>query len=276
VRATTRKAARALLRPFGVPAVLRWLRAEREVARHRARNARYGAAGPDGLPLPPPRLILQVTGTPDVEWFLTSGAAAMVSLGDALRAQGVEVSGLRSVLDFGCGCGRVVRHWAGVSPGVRGCDYNPRLVDWCGRNLAFARFETNGLVPPLPFEPDAFDLVYALSVFTHLPADLQGPWMRELGRVLVPGGHLALSVHGRRYLPELAAEERARFERGELVVRESRQAGTNRCGAYHPERYVREVLAAGMELLALIPEGAKGNPHQDLVLLRKPRRAAGP
>jgi SAM-dependent methyltransferase len=251
---------------------VRWLREERAIAAHRERNARYGDRGPDGLRLPPPRLVLRVTGTPDLEWFLNSGAAGMASLRGALVAQGVDVAGLRSVLDFGCGCGRVLRHWAGVGPRMHGCDYNARLVEWCRRNLTFARFETNALDPPLPFSAEAFDLVYALSVFTHLTASLQESWMRELRRVLVPGGHLVLSVHGRRYADELTSEERAQFERGDLVVRESHEAGTNRCGAYHPERYVRETLAAGMEVLDLLPEGARGNPYQDLVILRKPRR----
>jgi len=133
--------------------------------------------------------------------------------------------------------------------------------------------ETNALAPPLPFPAEGFDLVYALSVFTHLTAPLQGDWMHELRRVVVPGGHVVLSVHGARYADELTADERARFDQGELVVRESREAGTNRCGAYHPERYLRETLAAGLEMRALIPEGATGNPHQDLVILRKPMRA---
>jgi SAM-dependent methyltransferase len=268
-----RRLARALLRPFGVPALLRWLREGRAIAGHRLRNARYGGLGTDGLPLPPPRVILRVTGTPDVEWFLLGGAAGMASLRDALRDQGVDVARLDSVLDFGCGCGRVLRHWAGVGPRVHGCDYNPRLVEWCRRNLPFAHVETNSLAPPLPFPDEAFDLVYALSVFTHLPEALQESWMRELRRVLRPGGYLVLSVHGTRYAGELSAEERARFERGDLVVRASREAGTNRCGAYHPERYVRKTLAAGMEMQALIPEGAKGNPHQDLVVLSKPSEA---
>jgi hypothetical protein len=45
--------------------------------------------------------------------------------------------------------------------------------------------------------------------------------------------------------------------------------GTNLCSAYHPERYLRETFAQGFSFLELEPEGARGNPTQDVVLLRK-------
>ena len=64
-----------------------------------------------------------------------------------------------------------------------------------------------------------------------------------------------------------------RFERGELVVRWSDLAGTNLCSAYHPERYVRETLAQGFDVSTIEPEGARGNPTQDLIVLRRPLNA---
>jgi SAM-dependent methyltransferase len=123
-------------------------------------------------------------------------------------------------------------------------------------------------VPPLPYADASFDLVYALSVFTHLPEALQRPWMEELRRVLVPGGHLVVSLHGARYVDQLDASQRERFEAGELVVRGD-GPGSNVLGAYHPEAYLRQTLARGFEVLTIVPEGARGNLPQDLVLLRR-------
>jgi SAM-dependent methyltransferase len=263
------KALRRILSATGLLGPARRVRELAEVRRFRDRNARYRGGAPDGLPLPSPGLILRVAGTPDIEWFLESGAAGFRSLRDALSEQGTDVARLRSVLDFGCGCGRVTRHWAGVGPRVWGCDYNPALVSWCRTHLGFARFEVNALGPPLPFADASFDLVYALSVFTHLTEDLQTAWMAELHRVLEPGGLLAVTVHGARYAGELSPEERRRFQEGELVVRRVESAGTNLCGAYHPEEYVRRRLARDFAVVAYLPEGARGNPHQDLVLLRR-------
>ena len=222
------------------------------------------AAASGGIPLPPRRLMVRVAGTADADWFVRSGRAAY----DAIAAH-VPLDGLESVLDFGCGCGRVTRYWDGFAGSVAGSDLDGPAVEWCRGNLAFARFERNALEPPLVFESGSFDLVYALSVFTHLTAELQLAWRDELRRVLRPGGVLLLTTHGRSYLPRLDAEERARFERGELVVRWSDVPGTNLCSAYHPEAYLRGEFADGFELLDLEAEGATGNPTQDLVLLRK-------
>jgi SAM-dependent methyltransferase len=228
-------------------------------------SLRPGRATPDdGPPLPPRRLMVRVAGTADAEWFLRSGRAAY----DAIVAK-VPLDEIGAVLDFGCGCGRVTRYWQDFDGDVSGSDVSAKAIDWCRANLPFARFETNELAPPLAFADESFDLVYALSVFTHLTEELQLAWRDELRRVLRPGGRLLLTTHGRSYLPRLDAEERARFARGELVVRWSDLPGTNLCSAYHPEPYLRGTLADGFAFLELDPEGARGNPTQDLVLLRK-------
>jgi SAM-dependent methyltransferase len=224
----------------------------------------------DALPVPPPRLIVRVAGTADVDWFLEGGRLGAASVRGALQRQGVALDELGAILDFGCGCGRVTRNWAGLAGvQVAGTDLSEPAVDWCRRHLPFARFEVNGLAPPLVFDDASFDLVYALSVFTHLTANLQLAWRDELHRVLRPGGHLLVTTHGRSYLPRLTEDERARFESGELVVRWADVPGTNLCSAYHPEAYLRDTFAQGFDFVGLEPEGARGNPTQDLVLLRK-------
>jgi SAM-dependent methyltransferase len=146
---------------------------------------------------------------------------------------------------------------------------SPEAVEWCRANLPFARFELNALAPPLPFADAEFELTYALSVFTHLPVELQESWMTELARVTRPGGLLLLSTHGGAYAGRLSADERARFDRGEVVVRWGDAAGTNLCTAYHPPAWVRERLARAFEPLEFAAEGAKGNPRQDLFVFRK-------
>jgi len=219
----------------------------------------------DGPPLPPRRLMVRVAGTADADWFLRSGRAAF----DAIAAH-VPPDETVDVLDFGCGCGRVLRYWGDADGLVAGSDRDVGAVDWCRQNLGFARVERNGLAPPLAFGEASFDLVYALSVFTHLTADLQTAWRDELARVLRPGGRLLVTTHGRSYVPRLEPDERARFDAGGLVVRWGDLPGSNLCSAYHPERYLRETFAHGFELVALEPEGARGNPTQDLVVLRKP------
>ncbi len=218
----------------------------------------------DGLPLPPRRLMVRVAMTADADWFLRTGRAGY----DAIAAH-VDLGGMRSVLDFGCGCGRVLRYFHDFAGEVAGSDLSEDAVAWCRANLPFGRFEVNRLAPPLAFADESFDLVYALSVFTHLTDDLQLAWRDELHRVLRPGGRLLITTHGTSYVPRLDGAERDRFERGELVVRWGDVVGSNLCSAYHPERYLRDTFAQGFAFLELEPEGARGNPTQDLVLLQK-------
>jgi SAM-dependent methyltransferase len=219
---------------------------------------------PDGPPLPPRRLMVRVAMTADADWFLRSGRAAY----DAITAH-VPLDGVGSVLDFGCGCGRVTRWFESFDGAVAGSDVSAPAIEWCRDNLSFASFETNGLAPPLEFDDASFDLVYALSVFTHLTGELQLAWRDELRRVLRPSGLLLFTTHGRSYVPRLDEGERSQFEHGELVVRWGDIPGTNLCSAYHPESYLRNTFAQGFAFLELEPEGARGNPTQDLVVLRK-------
>jgi SAM-dependent methyltransferase len=240
-------------------------------------NARYRRLGaPDGLPIPPSDLIFLVAGTSDISWFLKGGELAATSISEALGAAGVKVAELGAILDFGCGCGRVLRNWHSLPHSrVRGTDYNAKLIAWSRVNLPFAQFQINQLSPPLAYADDEFDLVYALSVFTHLTEDLQRSWITELARVIKPGGHLIISAHGDRYLHRLNPEERDLFESGQLVVKNNvKSPGSNTCSAYHPIAYVRNHLAVGLEVVDFIPHGAKGNPQQDLYVLRKPNVAS--
>jgi SAM-dependent methyltransferase len=225
----------------------------------------------DGLPVPPPHLITRVAGTPDAGWFLESGRFAAASIREALEHAGRSVEQLQAILDFGCGCGRVIRNWSTLNgTRVAGSDLSGDAVEWCRENLSFARFETNGLTPPLAFDDAEFELAYALSVFTHLPEAMQLDWMDELARVVRPGGFVLLTTHGERYLERLNDDERERFERGQLVVRWAEVPGTNLCTTFHPVSWVRERLVPrGFEEVAFVAEGARGNPYQDLFLLRR-------
>jgi SAM-dependent methyltransferase len=204
------------------------------------------ATAADGLPLPPPRLRLLVDGrSPDPDHFLRIGAQMAASIRAAAAAAGSPPEGMDAVLDFGCGCGRVARHLADLDrPRVLGCDCNERPLGWCEANLRFLGVSRNRLEPPAPYAPRSFDLIYALSVFSHMSESLQRRWIAELRRLLRPGGLLVVSVLGEAVRHRLTEEERTRFDRGELVVERPRMEGRNACTAYHPSDYVTSHLLA--------------------------------
>jgi len=238
-------------------------------ARWRSAWWRFKGA-PDRLQIPSGELLYTIAGTPNVKWFLHGGRLGGKSIHEVMLKNGVDLASIKRVLDLGCGCGRVIRH-LGFFEGAElvGTDYNPKLIEWCQANLAFGHFDINELDPPLKYADGSFDFIYALSVFTHLTERLQLLWMKELKRVIRPGGYLLVTLHGTFYFNRLTPFEQEQFQKGELVVKDAGSAGSNYCAAFHPESYVREKMTDGFEVLDHIPEGARGNPWQDLYLLRK-------
>ena len=238
----------------------------------RSRLALPARPNADELPIPPARLRAQVGPLhADVAFFLRSGRDEAELIRNLVAEGGSSIDDLDAILDFGCGCGRTLRHWAGLATTqALGCDIDPRMVDWCRANLRFADVKLTALTPPLPYSSSSIDLVYAFSVFTHLPKDLQYAWMRECFRVLRPGGHLLISTLGEYYvsLERLTESERRSFLAGELVVLYEGSPGTSLCSAYHPPEYVQHQLAADFELIAFRPAATEG--RHDLHFLHKP------
>lgn len=225
---------------------------------------------PDGLPVPPPHLVHLVAGHFDVAAFYHNGNLGADCIRGVLEKNGIDMRRLSAILDFGCGCGRILRFWHDLKgPRIHGSDYNRDLVRWCQGHLPFAQFKNNKPFPPLAYEDEAFGLIYAISVFTHLAGEWQIPWMKELHRVCQPGGFVLITVHGENHVARLPDEEREKFQSGKLAVIRKKHTGTNICGAYHPESYVRNVLAEGFSVIDFLPLGAK-DANQDMYLLQRP------
>jgi SAM-dependent methyltransferase len=239
----------------------------RRLARTRVGIARWTGRGrSEEPPLPDPELIFAVCGTESSSWYLESGTFAAAEIRGALERSGVRMDRLGQILDFGCGAGRVLRHWRTLrGPKLHGTDYNPALVRWCAGHLPFAHFKVNPLDGPLPHRDGRFDFAYAFSVFTHLTEEQQLYWMRELRRVLRPGAYLYLTTHGEYYLPFVPPERLADYRRGALVVAGGDRAGSNVCAAFHPEPYVLNVLASGYRCVEFSP----GRYPQDAYLFQR-------
>jgi SAM-dependent methyltransferase len=128
------------------------------------------------------------------------------------------------ILDVGCGTGANLMMLSQFGD-AEGVDISHDALSFCReRGLLNVK---HGAAEELPYEDGSFDLVTALDVVEHLDDDLAG--LREMRRVLRPGGHVLLFVptfmflwgvqddvsnHRRRYrLPELrSVVENAGFE----------------------------------------------------------------
>lgn len=102
------------------------------------------------------------------------------------------------MLDFGCGAGRTLRHFLPEAEVATfwGCDIDEESVEWIQVNLSPPiRAFVNEDKPPLPFNPESFDLIYVVSVFTHL-TDTWSAWLAELHRLLKDRGRLIVTFIG--------------------------------------------------------------------------------
>ena len=127
--------------------------------------------------------------------WLKGGSTDAKLIREMLRRHGSPIGAMDAILDFGCGCGRVARHWAKLDgPDIHGADISRPSVRWCRRHLRFMHAYRCGLEPPLRFASGTFDFIYALSVLTHLPEHTGRRWLAELVRILKPGGVLLFTV----------------------------------------------------------------------------------
>ena len=170
--------------------------------------------------LPPSKLRFRVGESCDPAVFLDVGRRTAQNIGDCLNAAGLAMAADAAALDFGCGCGRTLRWFTRQFPSVKwhGCDVDAEAIAWCRANLP-GRYEVNAPGKPIPFSDASFDLVFAVSVFTHVDEEFQRGLVPELMRILKPGGALLVSVYSEHVWR--ATRDAGAIERGEFVFQQS-------------------------------------------------------
>jgi SAM-dependent methyltransferase len=220
-------------------------------------------------PLPPADL-LRYIGHKDVarqvEDFELFGRryrdAILDLLPDDWRFQG------KRVLDFGCGVGRVLRHFteeARVAE-LHGCDINGPSIEWLQRNLSPPmHFTRNEEEPGLPFADAHFDLIWAVSVFSYLPDTWSG-WLCELHRILRPGGLLLTTFVGEGGSEFVARERWDENRIGMNVLAYGASWDVGGPMILHSPWWVREHWGRAFEILELRPRMDWG---EGMVLMRR-------
>ncbi len=229
-----------------------------------------------GVAIPPEHLQVRVVGSYKAADFFTSGRDIADDLERLLVAQNRSLTSFPSILDFGCGCGRILVAVANrLQPGQRifGSDIDAEAIDWCqARYARLASFALSPHVPRTLYSDAQFDLVYGISVFTHLPEPMQFDWLRELERITVPGGFLVLSVHGKTHCGLLPAPQRAQVEDlGFCYGVFGRTDGLPEFyqTTWHSERYIRERWSELFDVLDV--QELAIDRRQDAVVCRKRR-----
>ena len=204
------------------------------------------------------------------------GQTCARNIKELLNMVNKDICSFTHILDFGCGSGRVMRHFLDLpsSCHLYGTDIDHEAISWCERNLPRAEWGGNEDMPPLRYDSSRFDLIFALSVFTHLNEEMQFAWLGEMKRIVKPAGLLILSVHGMYSAlgSHLSSREREVLaERGFLyTVGQTGRLKLNGLPdyyqtAYHTKAYIYKEWARYFRIIHYVERGV--NSHQDAVIL---------
>ncbi len=208
--------------------------------------------------------------------YMLAGASALQCTRAALRAAGLGPPG--SILDFGCGHGRVLRLLKAAYPDARlgGCDIDRDGVDFCARTFGAVPYYSS--VDPREIEiSETFDVIWCGSFFTHLSAERWPGFLGLLESCLTPergvlvfttlGGQSAASLRSLNLGNEEAAAMLATFEAAGFAF--SDYPGRASWGlAMASPRWVRDQIAESTSLdVVLLAERAwqPPRPRQDVV-----------
>ncbi len=225
------------------------------------------------LILPPDHLQIRQVGGVWGKLFYTEGRVMLDQIARLCEAAGKPFNSAERILDFGCGCGRLLWNFQHIDHRAElwGCDIDGESISWSQSKLGYiGRFSNNPHLPPTEFGNGYFDVIYSVSVFTHLPEELQFAWLCELRRILAPGGIAVISLHGGHYWSSATEDVRKEVvERGFAYRTGAKTEGLPDfyMVAYHSEDYVRARWAWFFEIIEIRPRYIHG--LHDAVVVRR-------
>jgi SAM-dependent methyltransferase len=199
-----------------------------------------------------------------------------------LETSGRSWSDVGACLEIGCGYGRVVRYLAERLPPHRiyVSDILDEAARFCAQEFAVQRI---GVVGMEEFPPQMrFDVVYLLSVFTHIRIEQMAEICRQVIDRLAPHGILAFTTQGRG-----VAENEAHLRSlGDSMISEKRAIlkALDTTGYYykryehyledygislHSREYIEQFFSDKFPTLKRIHYGERENFYQDVFVYKK-------
>lgn len=216
----------------------------------------------------------------DLARYLDVGRSAVDCIAEALVVGGL--SDPLSVLDFGCGYGRVLRHLLTFLPEAEivASDVDTARVEFCEKAFGAAGVVAARDPQEASFDR-SFDLIWAGSCVTHLDAERFRSAFELLARSLGEQGIAVVTLHGRyavehqrrgfHYLAEDAFREASEGLQARGFGYAEYEPGAGYGVSLSSPQYVVSLLEAIPDIRLLGYHERAWDDHQDVVVFGRPR-----
>lgn len=237
--------------------------------KYAAKNKRYQQQHP-GFGFPP-NYYLYETYKLDYQNYKEDGE---VTAKEIIEWTGKYNSAPSTILEWGCGVGRIIRHIPYLVKKdslIVGVDINTAMIQWNAANIPGVHFQQIDYCPPTLFDNNQFDVVFALSVFTHIEVECQPGWLVEMHRIMCDKGVFLFTTHGKKYETKLNAREKETLHhRGALTI-DYQQKGHRMMTTYNTHQHFKIAVEQYFDIVEYYcgmehPEKLGG---QDVWIVRK-------
>lgn len=179
-----------------------------------------------------------------------------------------------NVLEWGCGVCRTTRHLHKYLPEnstVFACDINTEMINWSKANVSSVQFSVISHNPPTSYKPSFFDIVFCISVLTHIDRLQQEKWLEEMYRILKDNGVFLFTTHGSYYHKRLLPIELKELNREGIFTKHYSKRGHRLMSTYNNSDKLKITINKYFEILEFydgVNNFAKVG-GQDLWIVRK-------
>jgi hypothetical protein len=135
-----------------------------------------------------------------INYYFNDGSRSANMLSDLIYENlGFQRTSNLKLLEFASGYGCVTRHLSNhlSSAQVTSCDIHNNAVNFIRSHLSTDAIISQSSPEELIFE-ETYDIIFALSFFSHMPRKTWGQWIKKLYSGLNEGGYLIFTTHGKK------------------------------------------------------------------------------